>query len=58
MGKGRWLIGGLLLVGAFTVGAKQMEPLWDTMRHDPAIGIIIVVFFLLLILFVVRLIRQ
>ncbi len=58
MEKGRWIIGAILLIGVYTVGGKKIEPLWDAVLHDPALGIIITVFFLLLILVIARIIRQ
>ena len=58
MEKGRWIIGTLLLIGLLTVGRKRMEPLWDKAVHDPALGLIFVIVFLLLIVFIIRVIRH
>lgn len=58
MEKGRWIIGILLLIGLFTVGKKRMEPLWDKAVHDPALGIIFVIVFLLLTVFIIRVLRH
>lgn len=54
MRKGRWLIIGLLVIGVFTVGRKRIEPLWDSARHDPALGIIYVIVFLLVVMTIIR----
>ncbi|WP_020537292.1 hypothetical protein [Lewinella cohaerens] len=47
MRKGRWILIGLLIFGAFTAGWKRVEPLWDSARHDPALGIIYLIIILL-----------
>jgi len=58
MEKGRWLIGGLLIIGLFTVGGKRMEPLWDKAVHDPALGLVFLILFLLLAVIIIRVIRH
>lgn len=54
MRKGRWLIISLLIIGVFTVGRKRLEPLWDSARHDPALGIIYLVIVLLVVMTILR----
>lgn len=59
MEKGRrWLVTIFLLIGLFTLGPKKLEPLWDTVRHDPAIGILIGVVLMLLGLVVFKVVRH
>lgn len=56
--KGRWVVGSLLVIGAFTVGRKRLEPLWDKALDDPAMGIIFLIVFLLVIMVIARVINQ
>ena len=58
MEKGRWVIGLLLIIAVFTVGKKRIEPLWDKAVHDPALGLIFLIMFLLLLVFIIRVIRH
>ena len=37
----------LLVIGAFTAGWKRIEPLWDSARHDPALGLVYLIIILL-----------
>ena len=57
MRKGRWLIITLLVIGVFTVGRKRLEPLWDSARHDPALGFVYVVIFLIIVMTILRVVR-
>jgi hypothetical protein len=56
--KRRWIIGGLLIGGGLTAGMKRIQPLVDEARHDPAVGIAVVVLLALLTLVIVRIIQD
>ena len=56
--KGRWIIGIIIIIGAFTVGRKRLEPLWDKAVDDPAMGIIFLLVFLLVLMVIARVISQ
>ena len=56
--KGRWVIATILVIGAFTVGRKRLEPLWDKAVDDPAMGIIFVIVFLLVAMVIARIVSQ
>lgn len=48
----------LIVVAAVVVGPKRLEPLWDTAVHDPVLGIAILIVFLLIAMFVIRILRH
>ncbi|MEL7247710.1 MAG: hypothetical protein AAFZ63_19200 [Bacteroidota bacterium] len=56
--KGRWVIGIMIVIAAFTVGRKRLEPLWDKAMDDPALGIIFLLVFLLVLMIIFRVINQ
>ena len=58
MAKGRWVIGIILIIGAFTVGRKRLEPLWDKAVDDPAMGLIFLLIFLFVVMVIIRVISQ
>jgi hypothetical protein len=58
MGKGRWLIGALLVVGAVTVGRSRMEDLWYHVSRDPLIAVLVLIILAIITVGVVRILRQ
>ncbi|MEL6836146.1 MAG: hypothetical protein AAFY48_11330 [Bacteroidota bacterium] len=56
--KGRWVIGIMIVIAAFTVGRKRLEPLWDKAMDDPALGIIFLLVFLLVLMIIFRVINH
>jgi hypothetical protein len=58
MEKGRWIFTVIIVIGAFTVGRRQLEPLWDFIRKDPLVGILIVLVLIVLIRLIVRVLQS
>ncbi len=58
MGKGRWLILGIFIIGLFTVGGKRLKPLWHQLTKDPAVGLFVLLLTLLLVIAVARIVRS
>ena len=56
--KGRWVIGIMIVIAAFTVGRKRLEPLWDKATDDPALGTIFLLVFLLVVVIIFRVINH
>lgn len=56
--KGRWVIGIMIVIAACTVGRKRLEPLWDKAVDDPALGIIFLLVFLLVVVIIFRVINH
>ena len=56
--KGRWVIGIMIVIAAFTVGRKRLEPLWDKAVDDPAMGLIFLLIFLLVVMVIIRVINH
>ncbi|PSR14773.1 MAG: hypothetical protein DA408_01865 [Bacteroidetes bacterium] len=54
----RWIIGGLIIGGGLTMGMKRITPLVDEIRHDPVVGIIVVLILALLTLVIVHIIQD
>lgn len=58
MEKGRWLFAIIIAIGAVTVGRKKLEPLWDLVTDDPAMGALFVLIVIVLARLVIRVIRS
>ena len=58
MGKGRWLIGGLLIIGLLTVARSRMEDLWYHVTRDPLVAVLVVAIIAIIAVGIVRILRQ